>query len=205
VPILAIDSATTYVTAAVVEDGRVLADHLASGDGAAARRVLAEVDAVLAAAGVGVDALEGIAVGVGPGSFTGLRIGIATAVALGDAARVPVAGVSTLAAIAHGAGEGAVAAIDARRGEVFAMGGDIAPGAYAPGELAADLTPGTLVVGDGALRYRSVFEAAGHRVPPDDDGVHAPHGAGHAALARFDGEPVRPLYFREPDAREPGQ
>jgi tRNA threonylcarbamoyladenosine biosynthesis protein TsaB len=205
VPILAIDSATTYVTAAVVDDGRVLADHLDTADGTAARRVLAEVDAVLAAAGVGVDALDGIVVGIGPGSFTGLRIGIATAVALGDAAHVPVAGVSTLAAIAHGAGDAAVAAIDARRGEVFAAGGDVAPGAYAPEQLASDLAPGTLVIGDGAVRYRSVFEGAGHRVPPDGDAMHAPHGAGHAALAHFDGEPVRPLYFREPDAREPGQ
>jgi tRNA threonylcarbamoyladenosine biosynthesis protein TsaB len=205
VSILAIDSATTYVTAAVVEDGRVLADHVAAGDGTAARRVLAEVDAVLGAAGVEVGALEGIAVGVGPGSFTGLRIGIATAVALGDAARVPVAGVSTLAAIAQGAGEEAVAAVDARRGEVFAAGGGVEPDAYTPEQLARGLSPGTLVVGDGAVRYRAIFEAAGLRVPPDDDAVHAPHGAGHAALARFDGEPVRPLYFREPDAQEPGQ
>jgi tRNA threonylcarbamoyladenosine biosynthesis protein TsaB len=205
VPILAIDSATTYVTAAVVQDGRVLADHVASGDGTAARRVLADVDAVLTAAGVDVDALDGIAVGVGPGSFTGLRIGIATAVALGDAAGVPVAGVSTLEAIEHGAGEAAVAAIDARRGEVFAAGPGVEPGAYAPEPLARRLPAGTLVVGDGALRYRDVFEAAGHRVPPGESRLHAPHGSGHAALAQFDGRPVRPLYLREPDAREPGR
>ncbi len=201
-PVLAFDSATTYLTAAVVRGDRVLAESVSEADAGAARRVLAEIDAVLAAAGVTVGELRGIAVGAGPGSFTGLRIGIATARALGDAAGVPVASVATLTALQAGAPAGALAVIDARRGEVFASGPGLAAGAYAPSALPRVRAGGTAAVGDGAQRYRDVLEAAGYDVPPDDDPVHAPSATIHARLASFDGTPAAPLYLREPDARE---
>ena len=54
---------------------------------------------LLGAAG-GWAVVEMIAVGTGPGTFTGLRIGIATALALGRARDLPLAGVSTLASLA---------------------------------------------------------------------------------------------------------
>ncbi len=73
----------------------------------------------------GWGSVEGIAVGLGPGSFTGLRIGIATAKALAGSLGIPAHGVCTLDALGRGAAGGAaaracLAAIDARRGEVFA-------------------------------------------------------------------------------------
>ena len=58
----------------------------------------------------------------GPGSFTGVRIGLATARGLALALGVPVAGVSTLDALAAGA-PGAMPVVDARRGEVFVLQG----------------------------------------------------------------------------------
>jgi tRNA threonylcarbamoyladenosine biosynthesis protein TsaB len=65
-----------------------------------------------------------VAVTVGPGSFAGLRVGIAAARAIGIACKIPVTGVSTLAALAAPLileqKPGLVAAaIDARRGNVF--------------------------------------------------------------------------------------
>jgi len=83
---------------------------------------------LLGALGRKVPDLEGFAVGLGPGSFTGLRIGLATWKGLAYANRRPIAGVSSLAAMALEASrsadgpEGAllVPLLDARKGEVYA-------------------------------------------------------------------------------------
>lgn len=45
--------------------------------------------------------LEGVAVGCGPGSFTGLRVGIATAKSIAQVYSLPIAGISSLDAIAY--------------------------------------------------------------------------------------------------------
>jgi tRNA threonylcarbamoyladenosine biosynthesis protein TsaB len=135
--------------------------------------------------------IEGIVVGRGPGSFTSIRIGLAFARSLALSLGVPVAGASTLDAFAGG-----TPLIDARRGEVFAPG----PLVCRPEELDVD---GQLLVGDGALRYRDLFEAGGATVPPDDDPGHVPDPlllldrAGAFGAAQL----VEPLYVREPDAR----
>jgi hypothetical protein len=57
-------------------------------------------------------------------------------------------------------------------------------------------------VGNGAVRYRSVLEAAGAEVPPDADERHLPRARFHALLAHDFGsaEAVEPLYLRVPDA-----
>jgi len=106
-----------------------------------ASRLLVAVEDVLARAGVGWEGVERIAVGVGPGGFTGLRIGIATARALAQARGLPLVGVSTLEAVARGASaDTVIAAIDARRGEIFAAawrGGELllSPAAFKPEDL----------------------------------------------------------------------
>ncbi len=199
--VLALDTATDRATAAVL-DGDAAVERGSEARGAAARDVLALVDAVLREAGLALRDVDGIAVGVGPGSFTGLRIGIATAEALADGAGLPVAGVSTLQALLHHAPDGAVAVLDARRSEVFAEGPDVVAAAYRPAELAARLPAGTVVVGDGALRYRETFEEAGASVPAEA-ALHHVRADAHAALARFDGSRPTPLYLREPDATPP--
>jgi tRNA threonylcarbamoyladenosine biosynthesis protein TsaB len=196
--VLALDTATDRATAAVV-DGATVVERGHEARGAAARDVLALVDAALGAAGLALHDVDGVAVGVGPGSFTGLRIGIATAEALADGAGLPVAGVSTLQALLNHAPDGAVAVLDARRREVFAEGPGVTAAAYDPAELAARLAAGTIVVGDGAVRYREIFAGAGATVP-DEAAVHEVRADAHARLARFDGTRPAPLYLREPDA-----
>ena len=71
-------------------------------------------------------------------------------------------------ALLHHAPAGAVAVIDARRREVFAEGPGVPAAAYDPAALAALLPPGTVVVGDGALRYRELLTDAGATVPDDE-------------------------------------
>jgi tRNA threonylcarbamoyladenosine biosynthesis protein TsaB len=198
--VLSLDTATDCATAALGVDGLTVATAARSAPGSAAREVLALVDEVLTAGGVQIGDLDGIVVGTGPGSFTGLRIGIATATALADACGLPLTGVSTLAALCETAPAGSVAVIDARRREVFAAGPGVAAAAYDPAALAALLAPRTALVGDGAVRYRAVFETAGHPVAGDDDPAHLVAASAHLRLARFDGAAVVPTYLREPDA-----
>jgi tRNA threonylcarbamoyl adenosine modification protein YeaZ len=187
--ILAFDTATDVATSALVGDGEVLGERTSR-----AVTLLEDVDALLRQAGMHTRDVEALAVGIGPGSFTGVRIGLSTARGLALALDIPVAGISTLAALAAGA-PGAVAVIDARRREVFVPGSVVAPG-----EL--DVEAGRTYVGNGAVRYRDLLEAAGAEIPPDGDERHLPRARFHAQLARDFGpaEQVEPLYLRLPDA-----
>jgi tRNA threonylcarbamoyladenosine biosynthesis protein TsaB len=190
--ILAFDTATDVATSALVDDGEVLGERSSR-----AATVLEDIDALLRQASAQTRDIGALAVGTGPGSFTGVRVGLATARGLAFALGVPVAGVSTLDALAAGA-PGATPVIDARRREIFVLQGE--PRVLAPADL--ELDPGALCVGNGAVRYRSVLEAAGAEVPPDGDERHLPRARFHAQLARDFGpaEAIEPLYLRVPDA-----
>jgi tRNA threonylcarbamoyladenosine biosynthesis protein TsaB len=159
VRLLGLDTATATAGIAIVdEDGRVLAEarHATAGRGA---DLLVGIDEVCRAAGVAPGELTAVAIGAGPGSFTGLRIGMATAKGIAFAAGRPLWAVSSLAALADDAqialaedlllvhadtrAEMVIcAALDARRGEVFAGcfrgGAAIGPErVLPPGELGA--------------------------------------------------------------------
>jgi len=189
--VLAFDTATDVATSALLDDGRVLGERSSEP-----KALLEAVDELLREAGVGPTDLNALVVGTGPGSFTSTRIGLAVARGLALALDLPVAGVSTLDALAS-AREGVLPVIDARRREVFVPG----PRAVAPDEL--DVEPETVCVGNGAVRYRRTLEARGALVPADDDPVHLPHARLHAALARdfVPAEDVLPIYVRAPDAK----
>jgi tRNA threonylcarbamoyladenosine biosynthesis protein TsaB len=191
--VLAFDTATEVATSALVHDGEVVGERASR-----AVRILEDVDGLLAESALEREAIEGIVVGTGPGSYTGLRIGLVTARALAIALGVPVAGVSTLAALAAGA-PGAHPLIDGRRSEVFALK-EGSPAVVRAENLPVE--PGGVYVGDGAVRYRDLLEAGGARVPPDDDPVHTPWARHHAALAEGFGPPeaAEPIYLRLPDA-----
>lgn len=191
--ILAFDMATSVVTSALVREGELLAERVAKP-----RFVLEDIDGLLREAGAEPSELDALAVGTGPGSFTGVRIGLATARALAFALDLPAAGVSTLDVLAAGA-PAAVPVIDAKRGEVFALL-DGEPLCAQPSGL--DLAPGTLCIGDGAIRYRAILEDQGAVIPPDESEQHVPKARLLASLARNFGpaEAIEPLYLRVPDA-----
>jgi tRNA threonylcarbamoyladenosine biosynthesis protein TsaB len=191
--ILAFDTATDVATVALARNGEVLGERASR-----AVRVLQDVEELLEAAGARSDEVEGIAVGTGPGSYTGLRMGLVTARTLSFSLGVPVAGVSTLDALAAGA-PGAVPVIDGKRKEVFTLiGGEPRCLAAEALEVEKDAT----YVGDGAVRFRAEIEARGGLVPPDDDERHVPWARHHAGLARDFGvaEAAAPIYLRVPDA-----
>jgi tRNA threonylcarbamoyladenosine biosynthesis protein TsaB len=189
---LAFDTATDVATVALVRDGDVLGERASR-----AVRVLEDVEQILGEAGLRSADVEGLVVGTGPGSYTGLRMGLITARTLAFSLGVPVAGVSTLDALAAGL-PGALPVIDARRGEIFTRTNGEAR-CLRPEEL--ELEPGAVCVGDGAVRHRETIEALGGAVPSEPD-VHVPWAHHHAALARDFGpaERIEPLYLRVPDA-----
>jgi tRNA threonylcarbamoyladenosine biosynthesis protein TsaB len=193
--ILAFDTATDVATVALVRDGGVLGERRSR-----AARVLREIEELLGEAGLEADDIDAIAVGTGPGSYTGLRMGLVTARTLAVSLGVPVAGVSTLHALAAGA-PGAVPVIDARRREVFTLA-DGEPVCIPASNLHVE--PARVYVGDGAVRYREEIAEAGGLVPPDDADEHVPWARRHASLARDfgPGEVAEPIYLRVPDAEK---
>lgn len=190
--ILAFDMATSVVTSALVADGQPLAERVSRP-----RSILEDIDALMRETGIERVDLDALAVGTGPGSFTGVRIGLATVRALAFALGLPAAGVSTFDALAAGA-PGATPVIDAKRGELFVLQ-EGEPRCLRPTELA--LAPGTLCVGDGAIRYRAILEDEGAVIPPDESEQHVPKARFLASRARHFGpaEAIEPLYVRLPD------
>jgi tRNA threonylcarbamoyladenosine biosynthesis protein TsaB len=221
--ILGLDTATGSTAVAVLlDDGRVFEarDDPSPGERPQhAARVLELAEEVLGRAGATWTDVTRLAVGLGPGGFTGLRIGIATARGLAQANGIPLAGVSTLDALAapH-RGASVLAVLDARRGEAFTAGYSpdgsrlLAPAALAPEALAGAVAslPGPVrAVGDGAIRFRAHLEGAGAAVPPDEDPVHRVSAVQVCRLGAdappTDRDALLPEYVREPDAKPPAR
>jgi len=216
--ILVLDTSTGVVTVAVARAGEgereVLAEISIPSRGAS-ETLLPAARAALDLAGTDLSEVERILVGVGPGTFTGIRIALAVTRALSLATGAALSRNSTLAALAAPALLGTaepevLAVLDARRRQVFAQrfGDDGARGGIscsAPEELPAMLAPveeRTLIVGDGAVRYREALSGLG-RVPPEASPLHRVTAVGHVLSADLAPVPVRevvPLYVREPDA-----
>ena len=216
--VLGFDTATAASAACVLrDDGEAFeveppAARMGERPGHAAE-LMPAVTRCMDGAGLGWDDLDAIAVGIGPGMFTGLRIGVATAHGLAAATELELRPVSSLAALAHGAAISTLAVIDARRDEVFAAlyqgEGEVWEPFVAAPEAVADRLrergTGALAVGDGAVRFRHVFEAAGAEVPDDGSSSHVVRGLSICRLAATVApepvEAVLPDYLRLPDAK----
>jgi tRNA threonylcarbamoyladenosine biosynthesis protein TsaB len=120
--ILALDTSTEACSVALLLDGE-LRLRFQLTERSHAELVLPMVEGLLDESDIVLADLDGLAFGRGPGAFTGLRIacGVVQGLALG--AGLPVAPVSSLAAVAEqvpgAAGEGILVCNDARMGEVY--------------------------------------------------------------------------------------
>jgi tRNA threonylcarbamoyladenosine biosynthesis protein TsaB len=121
---LALDTSTRTGSIALGLDGEVLAESRLSVRAVHSESVLPEIDRLFESAGFGPADIRRVVVGSGPGSFTGVRIAAALAKGIRAATGAELFAYSSLAAIAAGSGaSGRVcAAIDARRGQVYAAG-----------------------------------------------------------------------------------
>ncbi|WP_239099922.1 tRNA (adenosine(37)-N6)-threonylcarbamoyltransferase complex dimerization subunit type 1 TsaB [Phycicoccus sp. CSK15P-2] len=208
---LAVDTATSTVGAAVLRDGAPPVAAAAEGPRAQTELLAPLVERVLAEAGVRPPELTDLAVGTGPGPFTGLRVGLVTAVTMGHALGCPVHGVCSLdvlaeQALAASGVDEVLVATDARRREVYwaryRRGPDGAerlgaPAVDRPAELAEEVRA-LPTAGRGPLLYPESFPSRVDGVLDVDPGV-----LGALALHRLASGtpmPVEPLYLRRPDA-----
>ncbi|MFJ8231677.1 tRNA (adenosine(37)-N6)-threonylcarbamoyltransferase complex dimerization subunit type 1 TsaB [Streptomyces sp. NPDC094448] len=219
--LLAVDTATPAVTAALHDGTKVLAESSRVDARRHGELLLPAVDRVLAEAGATLDAVTAVVTGVGPGPYTGLRVGLVTAATFGSALGVPVYGLCTLDGLAYAAGRDAgvtgpfVVATDARRKEVYwaryaspreRLTG---PAVDRPADIAEQLA-GLPAVGAGALLYPDAFPTV---VPGAPEHVSAAALAALAAEKLAEGGdagpaegaflPPQPLYLRRPDAQVP--
>lgn len=163
--ILALETSAKSVSAAVTEDGTVLASAYQNTGLTHSRTLMPMVDAMLNNSGIPLSDIGLVAVAAGPGSFTGLRIGVSAAKGLAWTLDLPCCAVSTLEAMAWNLRQEdavIVCAMDARRNQVYnalfaARDGRlerlIPDRAVGLAELAAGLKndeKAKIIVGDGA-------------------------------------------------------
>jgi tRNA threonylcarbamoyladenosine biosynthesis protein TsaB len=119
--IMAVDTATTSCSVAVIHGNDVLSERNWTTDQSHSRHLMGMVAGVLADHGLSLKDLDAFAVSRGPGSFTGLRIGIGTVKALAYAADKPLVGISSLEALAAQSDDDGIVCslLDARKGEVY--------------------------------------------------------------------------------------
>jgi tRNA threonylcarbamoyladenosine biosynthesis protein TsaB len=216
--ILAIDTALPAVSACVLDDAAEGPEAIETMpmERGHAEALLPLIDRVMACVEGGFASLDRVAVTVGPGSFTGLRVGIAAARAIGLACKVPVTGVSTLAALAaplilEQKPGLVVAAINARRGNVFfAAFGPIGRAVVSPRmaqarEAVRSLGAGPVrLAGSGArlLAAEAVAQGAAAEIARDT-GVDITFVAKLGLLADPSLTPPRPVYLAGPGGNEP--
>ena len=183
--ILALETSAKSVSAAVVENGAVLAAAYQNMGLTHSVTLMPLIDSMLKNAGLTAKDMGLIAAAAGPGSFTGLRIGVSAAKGLAWALELPCCGVSTLEAIAENARafDGTViCAMDARRQQIYNAVFNCRDGvltrrcedrAVALEVLAEELKNDNnrkIIVGDGAqlcYTYLSEHGIACRLAPPD--------------------------------------
>ncbi len=220
--ILGIDTATQQVGCAIGGHEGVLASAHSSRGKRHAETLTPAIDFVRRQARVELSEISVVAVDLGPGLFTGLRVGIASAKAIAHALRIPMIGVTSLDLVAFPVrftNRLIVAALDARRGEIFyafyrQVPGGIQritePAVGSPDDLASEIIArgeDCLMVGDGALRYSDMFTGLS-RVELAEQTLAYPTATALVQLAHaqalreewVNSWDLEPLYLRSPDA-----
>jgi tRNA threonylcarbamoyladenosine biosynthesis protein TsaB len=98
--ILGINTATAFGSVGIIDGDRVMGEYSLNVPTTHSERLMACIDRLLTDTEIRLEEIAGFSVALGPGSFTGLRIGVSTAKGLAFATGRPVAGVSTLEALA---------------------------------------------------------------------------------------------------------
>ncbi|WP_214108811.1 tRNA (adenosine(37)-N6)-threonylcarbamoyltransferase complex dimerization subunit type 1 TsaB [Acrocarpospora catenulata] len=227
--VLAFDTATPAVTAALHDGTRVLAESTTIDARRHGELLAPAIQTVLRESGARLGEVTAVVAGAGPGPYTGLRVGLMTARALATTLGVPAYGVCTLDAVAYEAGlPGPFTVVtDARRKELFwARYGDARTRVDGPRVA----RPHDVPAGDAVVGVRLYEEIIGPVTGPEHPSAGALAALAAEQLAmltpeealaaarlpegRIDSEeaaqgrsvlgPAAPIYLRRPDAQIPG-
>ncbi|MEN9693176.1 MAG: tRNA ((37)-N6)-threonylcarbamoyltransferase complex dimerization subunit type 1 TsaB [Actinomycetota bacterium] len=200
--ILALDTSTSRVTVALLDDEQVI--YQVSAGELTGGQFHGEQLMDLVSECLQGQKPERIAVGIGPGPYTGLRVGVTTAEVLAPAWEIEVVGIPTLAALAHGhirrGGQKGTAVLDVKRKEIACQ----------------DFSETGELLGQPVLVHITEFEKQNYQniVGPAfitqtlitaNVGDQSPVDAIDIALLGLKAkvELFKPLYLRQPDAAEP--
>ena len=219
--ILAVDTATTSCSVAIVDRASLVAELTLNKNETHSKHLMEMIHTILKISGFGLSAVDGFAVTKGPGSFTGLRIGISTIKGLAAASEKPIVGVSSLKALAaqvHFSPDLICPLIDARKGEVFFSRYRFINGhlekktteqVTRPEEALDHLKESCLFVGNGAVLYKNkILEILGRFAsfaPINHNTIRASTVA-YLSIAKFKSkktdeiEKFSPYYIRRSDA-----
>lgn len=221
--VLAVETATSRQSVALLDDAGVLVQEEQEATGAHGTLLLPTITRLLAKAGLTLKQLDGLICSIGPGSFTGIRVGTATLLGLRAATDLPLVLVPTLEAMAwslRGTSGPICPVLPSRKDEiywaVFRWSTDgilerlVSECVGSPQALARTLTGAPVMFGEGwvmmepAIRAAldpdvTIIAASGNPVRPSAITVGQ---AGIERLRRGEiaGDHVAPLYVQRTEA-----
>ena len=127
--ILSLETATSVCSAALHDDGKLLASSEHHVPQSTASMLAVLIDEIFKKASIEPSQLNAVAVSAGPGSYTGLRIGVATAKGFCYALNIPLIAINTLelmtyqVIVQHSSSDNTLLCpmLDARRMEVYTL------------------------------------------------------------------------------------
>jgi tRNA threonylcarbamoyladenosine biosynthesis protein TsaB len=220
--VLGVETALGACSAAVISDGRILAQEHEPMLRGHAEALAPMVQRVMKESGMEFRILQRVAVTTGPGTFTGQRVGLAFARSLALALKIPAVGISTLESMAAEAlssfpdAPWAISIADAKRNEIYlaAWAQDrellIPPQLISVEQCVSAISATAQKLGFAPVLAGSAAQAIMERLTeagysPVDTDVRQPTAA-FVALASEglpDSDSARPLYLRPPDAKLP--
>lgn len=212
--LLAIDTAANLCAAGLAdaETGAILGADVRDIGKGHAEQLMDVIVRAMAEAGAQWPDLTRLAVTVGPGSFTGIRVGVAAARGLALALDLPLTGITTLEALAAETRAAqpdrpVLAALDARRGEVYVQAFDAAgaaldaPAALPVAAAAQRVRQDMALCGSAAAMLAEASAVSGLVSGPLRAAPDIAFVAALAAARPPSQEKPKPLYLRAADAR----
>ncbi len=221
--ILAMDTSAAPVSAALLDNGKLVAEYFINQKITHSQTLMPIVESLLATSMTDLKDIDVFAVDAGPGSFTGVRIGTAFVKGLAMPLDRPCASVSTLEAMAYNMpyDSGIICAVmDARCNQVYNALFEIVEGeivrlkddrALSIDELKQELISEyadnpIYIVGDGAELFSSACEDCNFVLVPQNIRYQRAYGTAKVAERLATEEQLctaaalQPLYLRLPQA-----